>query len=128
MPKAKKPTTNGVIDLYWKQGKRPRLTIQKLDKNTILIEGNAKALEFLGEFVLAHSRADADDCGTGMDPKGEGSAWFTKESTFGFYLHRLPCRLGKRKRFAKKRVLKMKPKQKRGAPPAKGVGKSTSGK
>lgn len=119
MPKAKNPTTNGVIELYWKQGKRPRLTIQKLNKNTILIEGNAKALEFFGKFVLTHSRANADDCGTGLGPKGAGNAWFTKESTLGFYLHRLPCRLGKRKHFAKKKGLKKNLKQKRDAPKAR---------
>lgn len=100
MTKARKLTTEAVIGLYLKERRKPRLTIQKLDKNTILIEGNAKALEFLGEFVLAHSRADTDDCGTGLDPKGAGRGWFTKESTLGFYLHRLPCR--QRKRLAKK--------------------------
>jgi hypothetical protein len=93
MTKSRKLTTDGVVRLYLKERKRPKLTIQKLDKKTILIEGSAKALEFLGEFVLAHSRADTFDCGNGLDPKGAGSAWFTKESTLGFYLHRLPCRI-----------------------------------
>ena len=119
MSKVRNLTTEGVIGLYLKERKRPRLTIQKLDRNTILIEGNAKALEFLGEFVLAHSRADTDDCGRGLDPKGAGNAWFTKESTLGFFLHRLPCRLGERKHFAKKRGLKENPKQKRGAATAR---------
>ncbi len=101
MTKSRKLTTDGVVRLYSKEKKRPKLTIQKMDKNTILIEGSAKALEFLGEFVLAHSRADPDDCGNGLDPKGAGNAWFTKESTLGFYLHRLPCRIAGR-HFAKK--------------------------
>jgi hypothetical protein len=46
MTKVRKLTTEGVIGLYLKERRRPRLTIQKLDKNDILIEGNAKALEF----------------------------------------------------------------------------------
>jgi len=85
-------TTNGVIDLYLKKGKRARLTIEKLDRNTVLIEGSAKALEFLGRYLIAHSRADDYDCGVQLSPKGPGSAWFTKTSTLGIYLHRLPCR------------------------------------
>ena len=92
MPKPKKLTTNGVVQLYSRMSKPPKLTVQKLDKNSVLIEGNAKALEFLGEYLLAHSRADLDDCHVGLSPKGAGSAWFTKESTLGFYFYRLPCR------------------------------------
>jgi hypothetical protein len=103
MRKSKTPTTDEVVELYRREKKRPELTMQKLDKNTVLIEGSAKALEFLGQFVLAHSRGDPEDCGNGLNPKGAGSAWFTKESTLGFYLHRLPCRIegrhfGKRKK------------------------------
>ena len=120
MTKSKMLTTDGVVRLYRKERKRPKLTIQKLDKNTILIEGSAKALEFLGEFVLAHSRADAVDCGNGLDPKGAGKAWFTKESTLGFYLHRLPYREGSH--FAKeKRVVQDGARattRQRGTPPA----------
>ena len=65
--------------------------MMKLDRDTVLIEGDAIALEFLGEFILAHSRADKDDCHHGLSPKGAGKAWFTRESTLGFYLHKLPC-------------------------------------
>jgi len=91
MPKAKELTTNDVVKLWSKRTKRPKLTIAKLDRDTVLIEGSADALEFLGQFVLAHSRADSDDCHNGLSPKGAGNAWFTKESTLGLYLHRLPC-------------------------------------
>ncbi len=114
MVKSKKLTTNEVVDLYTRVKKRPKLTMQKLSKSIILIEGSAKALEFFGEFVLAHSRADVDDCGNGLDPKGAGKAWFTKESTLGFYLHRLPCREGRR--LAKYRGQNKEQKLKRAAP------------
>jgi hypothetical protein len=85
-------TTNGIIEAYSKVRPRLKLTIKKLDRSTVSIEGSAKALEFLGRFIVAHSQADPDDCGKGLSPNGAGSAWFTKESTLGFYLHRLPCR------------------------------------
>jgi len=88
-------TTNGIIEAYSKVRPRLKLTIKKLDRSTVLIEGSAKALEFLGRFIVAHSQADPDDCGIGLSANGAGSAWFTKESTLGFYLHRLPCTQGK---------------------------------
>jgi hypothetical protein len=40
--------------------------------------------------VLAHSRADEYDCGISLHPKQVGNAWFTRESSLGFYLHKRP--------------------------------------
>jgi len=91
MTRSKEPSTDGVVRLYPSKRKPPKLTLTKLDRDTILIEGNASALEFLGHFILAHSRADKEDCHRSLHPKGAGNAWFTKESTLGFYLHKLPC-------------------------------------
>ena len=91
MTKLKEQTTNGVVTLYARRKKPPKLTMARLDRDTILVEGDAVALEFLGNFILAHSRSDKDDCHNGLHPRGAGSAWFTKESTLGFYLHKLPC-------------------------------------
>jgi hypothetical protein len=91
MARLEQLTTNGVVTLYSRKRKPPKFTITRLDRNTILIEGDRTVLEFLGQFILAHSRADKDDCHNGLSPKGAGSAWFTKESTLGFYLHKLPC-------------------------------------
>ena len=91
MATLKELTTNDVVRLYSRKRKPPKLTIMKLNRDTVLIEGDATALEFLGQFVLAHSRADKDDCHNGLHPRGAGNAWFTKESTLGFYLHKLPC-------------------------------------
>jgi hypothetical protein len=91
MRKLKELTTNGVVRLYSRKRKPSKLTITKLDRDTILVEGDSHALEFLGQFILAHSRADKDDCHNGLHPRAAGNAWFTKESTLGFYLHKLPC-------------------------------------
>ena len=83
-------TTKGIIEAYSKVRPRLKLTIKKLDRSTVLIEGSAKALEFLGRFMVARSQADPGDCTIGLSPSGAGNAWFTKESTLGFYLHRFP--------------------------------------
>jgi hypothetical protein len=71
-------TTNDVIELNSEQKKRPKLTMTQLDRDRVLMEGNAAGPESLGEFVLAQA----------------GNAWFTRESTLGFYLHKLPCYQG----------------------------------
>jgi hypothetical protein len=94
MTKLKELTTNGVVRQYSRKRKPPKLTMARLDRDTILIEGDAAAIEFLGQFILAHSRSDKDDCHSGLHPKGAGNAWFTKGSTLGFYLHKLPCHEG----------------------------------
>ena len=86
-----KLTTDGIVRLYSRRKNPPKLTRTRLDRDTVLIEGDATALEFLGQFILAHFRADKDDCHNGLHPKGAGNTWFTRESTLGFYLHRLPC-------------------------------------
>jgi hypothetical protein len=94
MKKLKELTTDGIVRLYSRRRKPPKLAITKLDRDTILVEGDATALELLGHFILAHSRADKDDCHNGLHPRGAGNAWFTKESTLGLYLHKLPCDAG----------------------------------
>jgi hypothetical protein len=94
MRRSKELTTNGVVNFHARKKTPPKLTVTKLDGDTGLVEGNAAALEFLGQFILAHSRADKDDCNNGLHPRGAGNAWFTKESTLGFYLHKLPCAEG----------------------------------
>ncbi len=85
-------TTNDVVRLYSRRQKPPKLTMAKLNRDTVLIEGDAPALEFLGQFILAHSRAgENQSCHSNLHPKCAGNAWFTIESTVGFYLHKLPC-------------------------------------
>jgi hypothetical protein len=94
MAKSKAPTTDGVVRQYSRKRKPPKLTMTKVDRDTMLIEGDSTALEFLGQFILARSRAEKGGCHNDLHPKGAGSAWFTKESTLGFYLHKLPCSEG----------------------------------
>jgi hypothetical protein len=94
MTKLKVPSTDEVVRLHSRKKSGPKLTMAKLDRDTILIEGDAAALGFLGQFILAHSRAEKGDCHNGLHPKGAGNAWFTKNSTLGFYLHKLPCDTG----------------------------------
>jgi len=69
--------------------KNPKITLRHLDRKTILIEGNSTSFAFLGNLLLAH--AEASDCGDQFSPDGAGSKLFSKESTLGVYLHRLPC-------------------------------------
>ncbi len=84
-----KNSINDVIDLYLRRQKRAKLTVKKIDRETILVEGNAAAFEFLSKILLAH--AQAHDCGFELSPRNPGRAWFTKDAKLGFYFHRLPC-------------------------------------
>jgi len=85
----KKSPINAVIESYFEKRWRPKLTVRKLDKDTVLFETTAKGFEFLGRIFLAHAREH--DCGFEVSPKGAGNAWFTKDATLGLYFHRLPC-------------------------------------
>jgi hypothetical protein len=91
MTRSPKLTTNGIVRVYSRKKKPPKLTIMKLDRDTVLIEGEATALQFLGRYILAHSADDKSACGASLHPKAAGNAWFTKDATLGFYLHKLPC-------------------------------------
>jgi hypothetical protein len=73
------------------QKEMPRLTIRFVDesRDTILIEGEPAALEFLGKLLL--SQAEYQDCGFEIGPNTAGSIFFSKESTLNIYIHRLPC-------------------------------------
>ena len=69
----------------------PKLTIKFLDESedTILIEGESSALEFLGKLLL--SQAKYKDCGFEIGPGAAGSIFFSKESALNLYMHRIPC-------------------------------------
>jgi hypothetical protein len=71
--------------------KKIKLTLRTLenDEDTILIEGEPEALEFLGQLLLA--QAVSKDCGFQLGPTGAGRTLFSKESTKGMYIHCLPC-------------------------------------
>jgi hypothetical protein len=71
--------------------RKAKITVSILDdeNDMILIEGNADALEFLGNLFLAQARAN--DCGFQIAPNSAGKALFTPDSTLGLYIHRIPC-------------------------------------
>ena len=89
-----KASTSHVFELYAR--KDPKLTLRKLDKTTVLVEGDSTALEFLGELLLACARSDEHSIQ--MSPNGAGKNRFTKESTLGIYVHKVPCTTGKSSR------------------------------
>ncbi|PYU20431.1 MAG: hypothetical protein DMG32_22330 [Acidobacteria bacterium] len=95
-------TTNDVFEIY--ANRRAKLTVSKLDRDTILIEGDRTGLEFLGHLVLTY--AQSNEHAIQFSPKGAGMARFTKQSTLGFYLHRLPCAEGEGKLVRRKRTPK----------------------
>jgi hypothetical protein len=59
----------------------------------VLLEGDADALRFLADLILAHANFE-EGCGRFMHPNGPGSIHFGDRSTMGIYLHKLPCDLG----------------------------------
>lgn len=67
------------------------LPVDSGDKNSyVLLEGDAEALRFLGELLIAHAGQKAD-CGLQLHPGGPGSLHFDSGSNLGIYLHRIPC-------------------------------------
>ncbi len=60
------------------------------EADMVLIEGEAEALEFLGNVLLAQARFEKD-CSFFIGPNTAGYGFFTKNSTHGLYIHRLPC-------------------------------------
>lgn len=77
-----------ICDEYSKE--KVKVTINQLDADYILIEGNADALKFLGKLILAQAHFKGD-CGFHISPNGAGSTLFSDKSTIGIYIHRQPC-------------------------------------
>ena len=80
-------STNEVFALYAK--KAAKLTVRKLDRATVLVEGDRTALEFLGNLLVACARSDEHS--VQLSPGGAGMNRFSKQSTLGLYVHKLPC-------------------------------------
>jgi hypothetical protein len=78
-----------ICDDYSNKG--VKLSVRQIEKDYILIEGDTDSLEFLGNLLLAQANFEKD-CGLQIAPNGAGSSFFGKDSTFGFYIHRLPCK------------------------------------
>jgi hypothetical protein len=80
-----------ICEQYANTENMKKLNVTLIDNDTVLIEGEAKALEFVGHLLLAQAKYK-QDCGFQIGPKDAGSIFFNKKkSTHGFYIHRLPC-------------------------------------
>jgi hypothetical protein len=95
--KSKKKTRSRTVDdICGDYGrKRSDLSVAKMGREMVLIEGKPRALEFLGEVLIAHARGPKTDCHFSISPRGAGSRHFNKNSRFGVYIHRLPCKCRK---------------------------------
>jgi len=92
----KKPQSLTVDALCGLYGRRmDDLSITKLDRETVLVEGNRRALEFLGKLFIA--QAKEKDCGFQISPRGAGKRHSSKRSRFALYIHRLPCKNHRKK-------------------------------
>ncbi|HEY40734.1 MAG TPA: hypothetical protein G4O18_02620 [Dehalococcoidia bacterium] len=95
-----------VCAAYAGKKRRKKLALQTYKEeetgaDMILIEGEADALEFLGNVLLAQAKFDKD-CGFFFGPRTAGNAFFDKNrSTHGLYIHRLPCLEEKNLKLAK---------------------------
>jgi hypothetical protein len=72
-----------------------KLTVQTYKEDEtgadmVLIEGQTDALEFLGNVLLAQAKF-GKSCHFFFGPRTAGFRFFTKKSTHGIYIHRLPC-------------------------------------
>ena len=83
-------TTNEVIEHFADAG--AKLTVNLLEDSDLLIEGDAKSLEFLANYLLAY--VNGDEHARNIGPNSAGSDFFTAKSTKGLYIHILPCRHG----------------------------------
>lgn len=79
--------TDDICDYYADKG--VKLTVRLIDDETVLLEGTAEALSFLGKVLLAHAEEKED--GRLLSPNSSGQVFFTKESTLSIYIHRTPC-------------------------------------
>jgi hypothetical protein len=96
-----KATTNDIFRLYAR--KDAKVTLRKLDKETVLVEADANGFEFLGKLLLTLARSREHS--VQISPNGAGQNRFAKGSTLWLYLPRLPCpdaKSSKRRRGMKK--------------------------
>ncbi|MCF8355225.1 MAG: hypothetical protein K9H48_12310 [Melioribacteraceae bacterium] len=59
-------------------------------EDQVLIEGTEETLSFLSKVINALA-CQEEDCGLQLSPNGAGKSFFSKESEYGIYIHRLPC-------------------------------------
>lgn len=83
-------STNEVIEHFADTG--AKLTVGLLEDSDVLIEGDAKSLEFFANLLLAY--VNGGEHARNIGPKSAGWHFFTEKSTKGIYVHILPCRHG----------------------------------
>jgi len=94
-------TPNEVCEVFCERGVSLRLeartyeleTSEELAQEYIIIEGNAEALRFLGELLVAQATFP-NDCHCFIHPSGPGSVFFGDGASCGVSIHRLPCEHG----------------------------------
>ena len=59
-----------------------------VEEDTVFIEGDTLALEFLGQLLLSQTTFEGDT-GFQLSPSGAGKKLFAMRSTHGIYIHRL---------------------------------------
>jgi len=76
--------------------KRAKLNVRPLrgdDEDSseyVLIEGDQKTLEWLGNRLIEHAKGGRG-CGVQLHPNGPGNKHFARTALTGIYVHRLPC-------------------------------------
>lgn len=85
-----KMTSDQVCEEYAQAGVKLTLRLLDADEKFVLIEGDAKALEFLGSLLLAVADNDRG-CSRQLGPDAAGKTFFSQSSTKGIYIHRVPC-------------------------------------
>lgn len=83
-------TTNEVVKHFADAG--AKLKVEILEGSEVLIEGDITSLEFLANYILAY--VNGDEHARNINPNGAGSDFFKEGSTYGLYIHLLPCRHG----------------------------------
>ena len=81
-----------ICESYAKNSNKKKITIRIDQKeDMVVIEGEADALKFIGNLLLAQAEFKKD-CSFFIGPKGAGMALFDKnKSTHGLYINRLSC-------------------------------------
>jgi len=63
-------------------GKKPKIALCKLDKDTILIEGNEAGLKWLASILIDVS--NSQDCGNQVSRNGAGSRLFSRKANLDY--------------------------------------------
>jgi hypothetical protein len=75
---------------FLRKKRKDKLTIYVKD-DTVFIEGDADALEFLGNYLIAKAKDTTDDFGSEIGARAAGNIFFNRSSsTHNLYIYRIP--------------------------------------